>query len=185
MHIAVNGVLIFDTRDLSVTSGSHTYVIYLDDGTGFNIQYTANSGTADLGTVTKSVEIVANNLQEIKITGLTSGAVLSGVTVDGKILVDGTAVWNTSEVWSSGWTGATQTSYEPDKSFDGNFTDGTNSTTLPVSEQDGGTGLLTWTGNIDTTAGNVILYYWNQATHPILNTILKSIIKSNSRYSWT
>ena len=73
-----------------------------------------------------------------------NSAVVHAIELDGKLLVDGTRAWNTSEVWSDnliGSGGSFVTNQENYKAFDGDET-----SYAAISK-----GTLLWTGNIPFT----------------------------------
>ena len=71
---------------------------------------------------------------------------------------------NQDDVWSDGGTGQpVNASFDWEKAFNGVITDPASDTSaMPLAVEDGGTGEMSWTGKIDTSGKNVILYYWYQ-----------------------
>ena len=77
----------------------------------------------------------------------------SRILIDDAVLVDSGAQWDTSEIWSDGGTGSTQTGYAWSKAFNGDVNSAVENCAMPNSP-----GALDWTGSIDTTGKTVTLY---------------------------
>ena len=97
---APNGTYL-DANFTGLFSGTHTFTVHLDAGTGLNVQYTDENGTTDLGAQTINVDFEATNITNIRVTGLSSGAIISGISVDGAVLIDGVVTYGATLTYTT------------------------------------------------------------------------------------
>ena len=110
----------------SLFPGTHTFKVLFDlSGNDFGNEWDDESGTP-AETIAEEITFTATNLTRYRQTGVTSGANIMGIYVDGRLLIDGPA--DNSQVWSEGLSVGgpnTITLRDLSNGFDGDLTSAT------------------------------------------------------------
>ena len=105
---------ITSVNSLYIYSNSNNAVVSLDGNTGSTVAVTPNQWTEVTSLVT------SNTVSSIAIDSTSDNSTLAAVKVNGAILVNEAAQWNTSQIWSNQKTGGPGTNNT--NAFDGNST---------------------------------------------------------------